>query len=153
MPREIDSSIRIRSVAFGHGGHISPKYTCEGENVSPPLEISNIPPETKALALIMDDPDAPRGVFCHWLMWNIPPNEAIGENSHPGVNGKNSFDKTTYGGPCPPSGSHRYYFKVYALDAELGLPAGAGKNELEQAMQNHILASGELMAHYQKKAG
>src|ERR1051326_9359513 len=107
--------ISVRSIEFSKGGHIPRKYTCEGENVNPPLEISGVPKSTKTLAIIVEDPDAPRGVFYHWLIWNIPPNEPIDENSVPGSSGKNSFGKTGYGGPCPPSGTHRYFFKVYAL--------------------------------------
>ena len=151
MPRENDSSLRVRSVAFSDGGHIPPKYTCEGENVNPPLEISGIPEETKTLALVVEDPDAPRGVHDHWVVWNIPPNEAINESSVPGTSGRNSFGNTGYGCPCPPSGSHRYYFKVYALDDKLNIPAGSDKRTLKDAMKDHVLASAELMAHYQKR--
>lgn len=99
----------------------------------------------------MEDPDAPKGVYDHWLVWNIPPNEAIAENSKPGMVGRNSFGNIEYGGPCPPSGSHRYFFKVYALDSELDVETGADKQKLENAMKGHVLASGELMAHYQKR--
>ena len=146
-----NTDLRVRSVAFSHGGHIPPKYTCEGENVNPPLEVSDLPENTKSLALIVEDPDAPRGVYDHWVGWNIPPNEAIAENSRPGIIGKNSFGNEGYGGPCPPSGSHRYFFKVFALDSNLDIQAGSDKKVLEQAMKDHVLASGELMAHYQKR--
>ena len=142
--------LNVRSVAFSQGGHIPKKYTCEGEDVNPPLEISNLPVETKTVALIVEDPDAPHGTFDHWIAWNILPNESIAENSLPGINGTNGFGKTGYGGPCPPSGSHRYFFKVYALDAQLDLLAGSNKKALQQAMKGHILAKGELMAHYKK---
>jgi Raf kinase inhibitor-like YbhB/YbcL family protein len=151
MSGKNDSGLRVRSVAFSHGGQIPPKYTCEGENVNPPLEISDLPENTRSLALIVEDPDAPRGVYDHWIAWNIPPNEAIAENSRHGISGKNSFGNTGYGGPCPPSGSHRYFFKVYALDSELNIQAGSDKKTLEDAMKDHVLASGELMAHYQKR--
>jgi Raf kinase inhibitor-like YbhB/YbcL family protein len=151
MARETDKGLRVRSGAFGHGGSIPPKYTCEGENVNPPLEISDLPENTKSLALIVEDPDAPRGVYDHWIVWNIPPNETIGENSRPGVSGKNSFGNTGYGGPCPPSGSHRYFFKVYALDGDLDIQGGSDKKALQVAMKDHILGSGELMGHYQKR--
>jgi Raf kinase inhibitor-like YbhB/YbcL family protein len=150
MSRE-NNNLRVRSVAFSHGGHIPPKYTCEGENVNPPLEVSDLPENTKTLAVIVEDPDAPRGVYDHWLVWNIPPNEAIAENSSPGISGRNSFGNTGYGGPCPPSGSHRYFFKVYALDGDLEIGAGSDKSALQEAMKNHVLASGELMGHYQKR--
>jgi Raf kinase inhibitor-like YbhB/YbcL family protein len=151
MPGESEKGLRVRSVAFSHGGHIPPRYTCEGENINPPLEISGLPERTKTLALVVEDPDAPKGTYDHWVTWNIPPNETIAENSKPGVTGRNSFGNTGYGGPCPPSGSHRYFFKVYALDTELNLAAGADKRTLEQAMKDHVLATGELMAHYQKR--
>jgi len=151
MPRETESGLRVRSVAFNHGGHIPPKYTCEGENVNPPLEINGLPERTRTVAMIVEDPDAPKGVYDHWVVWNISPNEAIAENSKPGETGKNSFGNIGYGGPCPPSGSHRYFFKVYALDTKLDLAAGADKKNLLEAMKDHILASGELMAHYEKR--
>jgi Raf kinase inhibitor-like YbhB/YbcL family protein len=151
MPAESENRLEVRSVAFSNGGHIPPKYTCEGENVNPPLEISGIPGKAKSLALLVEDPDAPSGLFEHWLVWNIPPNEAISEDTLPGISGKNSFGNTGYGGPCPPSGSHRYFFKVYALDSDLEIPAGSDKQTLQKAMKDHILASGELMGHYQKR--
>ena len=151
MSRENNSGLRVRSVAFSHGGHIPPKYTCEGENVNPPLEIGGLPENTKSLALLVEDPDARKEDFAHWVVWNIPPNEAIAENSRPGISGRNSFGNTGYGGPCPPSGSHRYFFKVFALDTDLDIQAGSDKETLEEAMKNHVLASGELMAHYQKR--
>jgi len=146
-----NTNLRVRSVAFSHGGHIPPKYTCEGQNVNPPLEVSDLPENTKSLALIVEDPDAPRGVYDHWVAWNIPPNEAIAENSRPGITGKNSFGNAGYGGPCPPSGSHRYFFKVYALDNNLDIQAGSDKKALQEAMRDHVLASGELMGLYQRR--
>lgn len=146
-----NSNLRVRSLAFTQGGQIPPKYTCEGENVNPPLKISDLPANTKSLALIVEDPDAPRGVYDHWVVWNIPPSEGIAENSQPGVSGKNSFGNTGYGGPCPPSGSHRYFFKVFALDNDLDIQAGSDKKALKEAMKNHVIASGELMGHYQKR--
>lgn len=146
----MSKKLTVQSTAFSHGGHIPKKYSCEGDDINPPLEISGYPRETKTLALIVDDPDAPRGIFDHWIAWNIEPNEAIAENANVGTSGRNDFGKIGYGGPCPPSGSHRYYFKVYALDTSLQLPSESGKKELEQAMQGHILASGELMGHYKK---
>jgi Raf kinase inhibitor-like YbhB/YbcL family protein len=145
-----DVSLHVVSVAFSQDGHIPTKYTCEGENINPPLEIGNLPPKTKTLAVIVEDPDAPNGTFDHWIVWNIPPNEPITENSVPGINGVNGFGSEGYGGPCPPSGSHRYFFKVYALDISLDLSAGSNKKALLQAMKGHVLGRGELMAHYQK---
>jgi Raf kinase inhibitor-like YbhB/YbcL family protein len=151
MPGENKNQLEVRSTAFTQGGTIPPKYTCEGENVNPPLEIQGYPSHAKSLAVIVEDPDAPRGVYDHWIVWNIPPGERITENSRPGIVGKNSFGNTNYGGPCPPSGSHRYFFKVYALDTELDIQAGSDKKTLQEAMKRHVLSSGELMALYQKR--
>jgi Raf kinase inhibitor-like YbhB/YbcL family protein len=145
-----NDQLKLISTVFGHNGHIPPKYTCEGENINPPLKVENIPDGTKTLALIVEDPDAPRGVFTHWIIWNISPNDAIAEKSNPGISGTNSFGKKGYGGPCPPSGEHRYFFRVFALDDELGLLAGATKEDLLNAMKGHILASADLMGVYQK---
>ena len=145
-----DNQLQVISTVFSHKGHIPPEYTCEGKNINPPLIVKNFPENTKTLALIVEDPDAPNGTFDHWLVWNIQPNEAIAERSNAGINGTNSFGKTGYGGPCPPSGVHRYFFKVFALNAELNLKAGAGKNELLNAMNGHVLATGEIMGLYQK---
>jgi Raf kinase inhibitor-like YbhB/YbcL family protein len=144
-------TLKVISTVFSHKGHIPPEYTCDGKDLNPPLEIHNMPEGTKTLALIMEDPDAPRGTFDHWLVWNISPNEAIAEQSNPGISGTNDFGKTGYGGPCPPSGVHRYFFKVYALDTKLDLAAGADKSALLEAMEDHILAEGEIMGLYQKK--
>jgi len=150
MVTEAQTELTVASVAFSHGGNIPSKYTCEGENVNPPLEINGIPEHTRSLAVVVEDHDAPNGIFDHWLVWNIPPNEPIAENSVPGISGKNSFGKTGYGGPCPPSGVHRYFFKVYALDTLLDLLGGANKKTLLEAMRGHILASGDLMSYYKK---
>jgi Raf kinase inhibitor-like YbhB/YbcL family protein len=144
-------TLNVISTVFSHKGHIPPEYTCDGKDINPPLEVSNIPDGTRSLALIMEDPDAPRGVFDHWLVWDISPNEAIAEQSAPGISGTNDFGRTGYGGPCPPSGVHRYFFKVYALDIKLDLMAGADKHSLLEAMQGHILAEGEIMGLYQRK--
>jgi len=151
MSKENNDRLKVQSTAFKNGGQIPSKYTCEGENINPEIEISSIPENTRSIALIVEDPDAPRGVYDHWIVWNIPPNETIPENSRPGVSGKNSFGNTSYGGPCPPSGSHRYFFKVYALDRELDIAAGSDKQKLKEAMKDHVLGSGELMGHYQKR--
>ena len=145
-----NNNLKLISTVFSHNGHIPPLYTCEGKNINPPLKVENIPDGTKTLAIIVEDPDAPRGTFDHWVVWNISPNEAIAEGSNVGINGTNGFGKTGYGGPCPPSGEHRYFFKVFALDHELDLLAGSGKQELLDAMKGHILASAELMGVYQK---
>lgn len=146
-----DNKFEITSTVFGHKGHIPPQYTCEGKNINPPLIVRNIPEGTKTLALIVEDPDAPGGTFDHWVCWNISPNEAIAEGGNPGINGTNSFGKPGYGGPCPPSGEHRYFFKVFALDDKLDLVAGSEKQALLDAMKGNILASAELMGFYKKR--
>lgn len=143
-------TLNVTSEGFLHRTYIPIKFTCDGECVNPPLTIKNIPPETKSLVLIMDDPDAPGGTWAHWLVWNIPPVERIKENSVPGVQGMNDFRKLHYGGPCPPSGTHQYFIKVYALDAMLDLAAGANKAELEKVMAPHIVAFGELIGLYKR---
>lgn len=143
--------MKLMSIAFSENGHIPPRYTCEGDNINPPIEFADIPHETKSMALIVEDPDAPKGVFDHWVVWNIPPHEPISENYMPGISGTNSFNKTGYGGPCPPTGTHRYFFKAYALDIELDLAAGSDKAALQNAMKNHILASASLMGLYKKR--
>jgi Raf kinase inhibitor-like YbhB/YbcL family protein len=141
----------IHSQVFSPNGHIPSDYTCEGKDINPPIGVGNIPEATKTLALIVEDPDAKHPNFVHWLVWNISPNKAIAEGTNPGISGTNSFGKTGYGGPCPPSGSHRYFFRVYALDTGLDLSAGSDKEALIKAMENHILAEGELMGHYQRR--
>lgn len=148
---ENENTLKVRSHSFSHEGNIPAEFTCEGRDINPALEIQDIPEGTKTLALVMEDPDAPRGVFDHWIVWNIPPQKSIPEQSNPGISGTNSFGKTGYGGPCPPSGTHRYYFRVFALDAELDLLAGSVKQELLNAMDGHVLATGELMGRYAKQ--
>jgi Raf kinase inhibitor-like YbhB/YbcL family protein len=138
-------ALTVRSLAFSQGGHIPPQYTCNGENTNPPLEVSGYPEGAKTWAIITEDPDAPSGVFTHWLAWNLPLNEPVSEGYVPGISGRNSFGNIGYGGPCPPSGTHRYFFRAYALDAELSLPEGASKEALQAAMQGHVLAKGELV--------
>lgn len=145
------STLSVISTVFSHKGHIPPEYTCDGKDINPPLEINQIPEGTKSLALIMEDPDAPRGTFDHWIVWNISPNEAISEQSTVGVSGINDFGKIGYGGPCPPSGVHRYFFKIFALDTKLDLVEGSDKTALLDAMSDHILAEGQIMGLYQKK--
>ena len=138
----------ITSNAFEDGGKIPVKYTCDGQDISPPLEFWDIPEGTQSLALIVVDPDAPSGDFFHWIVWNITPGPGIDENSVPGVEGRNSFGKISYNGPCPPSGTHRYFFRVFALDTELNLESGSKVDELEKAMQGHVLSEGQLMGRY-----
>jgi Raf kinase inhibitor-like protein, YbhB/YbcL family len=143
--------IKVFSSAFASNGSIPGKYTCDGQNINPPLEFEGIPEEAESLVLIVDDPDAPTKTFTHWIVWNIEPVAKIEEDSIPGVEGINDFKKIGYGGPCPPSGTHRYYFRVYALDRQFELKAGAGRKNLENEMIGHIIAEGELMGKYRKK--
>lgn len=143
----------ISTPAFKNGEKIPSKYTCDGENINPPLEISDIPKNAKSLVLIMDDPDSPSGTWLHWSVWNIDPaTKKIDENSVPigAVEGKTSFNINGYGGPCPHSGTHRYFFKLYALDCTLELSSEADKATLEKAMMDHILAKAELMGLYKR---
>ncbi|MDN3670535.1 YbhB/YbcL family Raf kinase inhibitor-like protein [Echinicola jeungdonensis] len=142
--------LQIKSEAFPANGPIPTKYTCEGEDINPPIEIHNIPSNAKSLALIMLDPDAPGGTWTHWVVWNIPITHYIGENEIPGEQGENDFGKVNYGGPCPPSGTHRYFFKVYALNDLLKLPEGASRREVEEGLRYHIIAYGELMGVYSR---
>jgi Raf kinase inhibitor-like YbhB/YbcL family protein len=150
LTTKMKSGISVKSPAFDQGGQIPKKYSCEGENINPPLEISGFPGHTQSLALILEDPDAVKGIFYHWVVWNIPPTESISENSSPGITGSNSSGTEEYTGPCPPTGSHRYYFRIFALDTLLDISAGSDKNTLEEAMQGHQLSTGEIMAHFRK---
>ena len=145
--------LKVTSSTFGHNGRIPTKFTCDGIDVNPSLHINNVPEGAKSLVLIMDDPDAPMGTWDHWVVWNIEPSPVIEENSVPAgaVQGKNSWGKTKYGGPCPPSGTHRYFFKVYALDAFLDLSSKSDKKTVEKAMKGHVLAQGELIGLYSRE--
>ena len=147
----IRKTLNISSPAFEHQGTIPRKYTCQGAGVNPPISISGIPESAKTLAIIMEDPDAPGKVFDHWLVWNIPPVNEIPENSMPGLEGTNSAGKIGYIGPCPPSGTHRYYFKIFAVDTLLETEKGADKRKLEYTLQKHIIGYGELIGLYQKE--
>src|SRR5436305_8526287 len=147
-------SLKVTSSAFSEGGKIPNKYTCDDSNVSPPLRIENVPASAKSLALIVDDPDAPGRTWTHWLVWNIDPRTTeIQEKSVPqnAVQGTSDFGSASYGGPCPPSGTHRYYFKAYALDTMLTLPSSAKKAALEKAMAGHIVAEGSLRGTYSRE--
>ena len=147
------TSLKVTSSAFSDGGKIPKKYTCDDSNVNPPLRIENLPNAVKSLALIVDDPDAPGGTWTHWLLWNIDPKATeIGEHSVPqnAVQGTSDFGDARYGGPCPRSGAHRYYFRAYALDATLSLPSSATKSAVEKAMAGHIIAQGSLMGTYSR---
>lgn len=151
--------MELKSSAFAAGGMIPKQYTCDGQDIAPPLSWSEAPAKTKSLALIADDPDAPMGTWVHWVMWNIPPNvRALGEHLPKtdtlpnGIKqGTTDFKRVGYGGPCPPSGTHRYFFKLYALDTSLNLPPTTTKKDLEKAMQGHILQQAELIGKYARK--
>lgn len=150
MANTATDTLTITSRAFEEGGPIPVSYTCDGEEINPPLTVRNIPHGTATLAIITEDPDTSKGTFDHWLVWDIPFMETIEENTNPGISGTNGAGKTGYHGPCPPDGSHRYFFYVYALDVTLSLEAGANKHQLKEAMKNHILAEGTLMGRYEK---
>jgi Raf kinase inhibitor-like YbhB/YbcL family protein len=139
--------LEVKSI-FEESGLIPGKFTCNGEDISPPIEINLIPAETKSLVLIMDDPDAPDGTFTHWIMWNIPSSGKIDENHAPGTQGKNDAGEAKYKGPCPPTGEHRYFFRIYALDQNLELQEGASRKELEAAMEGKVIAQGQLMGKF-----
>ena len=145
--------IKITSSTFQEGGNIPSKFTCDGSDTSPPLQITGVPSEAKSLVLIADDPDAPSGLFTHWLVWNIPPQtNSIVEGSAPkGVQGTNDFGKSGYKGPCPPPGTHRYSFKILALDRELDLQSGAKRSQVDAAIKGHAIAQGELVGRYARK--
>jgi Raf kinase inhibitor-like YbhB/YbcL family protein len=146
----------ISSKAFTQGGAIPSKYTCDGKNVSPPLAWEGAPASAKCLALIMDDPDAPGGDWVHWVVFHLPTSVSeLAEHVPPlatlpegGVQGRNDFKKLGYGGPCPPSGTHRYFFRLYALNSMLPLRAGATRKELDDAMRDIIITKAELMGTY-----
>jgi Raf kinase inhibitor-like YbhB/YbcL family protein len=145
----------ITSPAFAAGETIPVKYTCDGNDISPPLQWSEPPANTQSLALVVDDPDAPVGTWDQWILFNLPADarELPEQATPPGgaQDGHNSWGRTGYGGPCPPGGTHRYFFKLYALDIMLDLPAGATKNTLQTAMEGHILAQAELMGRYSRQ--
>jgi hypothetical protein len=151
--------MELKSSAFTAGEMIPKKYTCDGPDVSPPLNWSDVPAGAKSLALIADDPDAPMGTWVHWVAWNIPPNargleEGVPKkDSHPNgmKQGTTDFRSIGYGGPCPPSGTHRYFFKLYALDTSLNLPPSTTKKDLEKGMQGHLLQQVELMGKYARR--
>jgi Raf kinase inhibitor-like YbhB/YbcL family protein len=151
-------TMEITSTAFANEEMIPRRYTCDGEDISPPLSWRGVPPGAESLALIADDPDAPRKTWVHWVAYNLPAaNGGLPENVPPektivggGRQGTSDFGRVGYGGPCPPSGIHRYYFKLYALDAELGLAPGATKEELLQAMAGHVLAEAQILGRYRR---
>jgi len=152
-------AIKVVSSAFQEGGMIPADYTCDGKDISPPLSWSGVPEQAVTLALICDDPDAPLGTWVHWVLYNlpasvrelpagVPPDERLANGA---LQGRNDFRRLGYGGPCPPGGTHRYYFKLCALDKALDLKPGATKKELLKAMEGHILAEGQLMGRYKRR--
>ena len=154
----VEMTITISSTAFPDGGMIPSVYTCDGDNISPPLTWTGVPQDAKSLAIIFDDPDAPAGTWIHWVIYNlpatlhelpqdIPPTKSLDNGAKHGIT---SFRKFGYGGPCPPNGTHRYYFKLYALDITLAQEPGLSKSELLEAMDGHILAEGQLMGRYRR---
>jgi Raf kinase inhibitor-like YbhB/YbcL family protein len=155
---EVAMALSIASPAFKNGSSIPAIYSCKGRDISPALSWSDAPSGTKSFSLIMDDPDAPGGTWVHWVIYNIPASAGRLQEAVPvqakladgSLNGTNSWGNLGYGGPCPPSGTHRYFFKLYALDTMLGLPSGANKQNLLSAMMNHILALVELIGTFSK---
>ncbi len=150
-------TMQISSSAFEHTASIPSKYTCDGDNVNPPLEFSEIPEGTTSLVLIMEDPDVPKsiredGMWDHWVVFNIPTSvTSVAENSNPeGVMGKNTREENKYGGPCPPDREHRYFFKLFALDSDLDLKEGATKAQVEEAMIGHVLEVAQLIGRYER---
>jgi len=151
--------IKITSPAFEDGALIPARYTCDGEDISPPLQWQTVPEGTRSIALICDDPDAPMGTWVHWVLFNLPAEtRALAENVPPdkiladgSKQGTTDFGRVGYGGPCPPSGTHRYFFKIYALDTEIDSPAGITKSQLLSAMEGHILGKGRLIGKYKRQ--
>jgi len=154
-----EMEIKVTSPAFEEGGLIAAKYTCDGSDVSPPLRWDGVPEGAKSIALISDDPDAPVGTWVHWVLFNlpadvrelaegVPADETLANGARQGIT---DFGRIGYGGPCPPSGTHRYFFKIYALDTEIPLAAGASKRELLAAMEGHILGQGQLIGRYKRQ--
>jgi Raf kinase inhibitor-like YbhB/YbcL family protein len=148
------TQMSMTSPGFVHTKAIPGKFSCDGDDINPPLAIAGVPPDAKSLALVLDDPDAPAGVWVHWVLWNIDPKTTqIAEGSVPAnaEQGMNSWGRKNYGGPCPPSGTHRYFFRLFALNERLTLPASANRKELDRAMQGKILARCELLGLYARK--
>ncbi|WP_242492590.1 YbhB/YbcL family Raf kinase inhibitor-like protein [Methanolobus psychrotolerans] len=142
--------LTVTSSSFENDSMIPQKYTCDGENINPSLDVGNIPVDCVSLLLIMEDPDAPSGTFTHWVVWNIDPNISIAEDSIMGIEGVNSAGRISYTGPCPPSLSHRYFFNFYALDTKLDIESGSARSLVENAMDGHVIAYGELVGKYSR---
>jgi Raf kinase inhibitor-like YbhB/YbcL family protein len=146
----LSGNLTVKSPAFADGSMIPARFTCAGNDINPEIDISDVPASAKSLVLIVDDPDAPKGTFDHWIMWNIPTAGKIAENSAPGKQGKNGMGENKYKGPCPPSGTHHYHFKAYALDTMLNIPESSGKAEVMKAIEGHVVAKGELIGLFKK---
>lgn len=149
-----ENIMKLTSPAFENNEVMPSQYTCDGENINPPLEISQVPAGTKILVLTVDDPDAPSGSWNHWLVWNIPSTVSLIEEDdvpEEAIQGISSFDKQEYGGPCPPSGTHHYIFKIFALDTELSLETISTIKEVEKAMEGHIIDQAEIVGLYQRE--
>jgi Raf kinase inhibitor-like YbhB/YbcL family protein len=145
------AGFEITSDAFESGGTIPSRHACDGENVSPPLAFSGLPEGTRSLALVVDDPDAPVGTFTHWLAWGIDPSaDGLGQGQAAPREGRNGFGTTGYAGPCPPHGHHRYFFRLHALDAELDVEPGADRDQLDRALEGHVLETAELVGGYER---
>ncbi|MBV9865917.1 MAG: YbhB/YbcL family Raf kinase inhibitor-like protein [Abitibacteriaceae bacterium] len=157
-PDMAKKTIQLSSPAFKSGGLLPRTYTCDGPNISPPLQWADVPESIKSLAIVCQDPDAPQGAWTHWLLMNITPHTTtLKENiptqdtlPHGAIQGQNDFGKIGYGGACPPSGTHRYIFRIYALNSKLNIPAGATKAQVFPALQGHVIAEGELMSRYSR---
>jgi Raf kinase inhibitor-like YbhB/YbcL family protein len=145
------AGLEIASDAFDEGGTIPSRHTCDGENVSPPLSFAGAPEGTRSLALVVDDPDAPVGTFTHWLAWGIDPSAGgLDEGQAAPREGRNGFGTTGYAGPCPPHGRHRYFLRLHALDTELDLQSGADRDQLDRALEGHVLETAELVGGYER---
>lgn len=151
MITTMTKSLNIKSTSFKNNEVIPSKYCCDGLDINPELSIEELPENVKSLAIIVKDPDAKNGDYCHWVVWDVSPKKIINENSSPGIEGRNSKGENKYAGPCPPIGMHHYHFQVYALDTKLSsLPPSSNERELIKAMENHIIAKGELIGLYKK---
>lgn len=154
IPPKPKLTMKITSPAFSNSGRVPSKYTCDGDNINPPIEFQDVPPDARSLVLIVDDPDAPARTWVHWVVYNIDPRtKQVKENSVPvgGVLGVTDSGKSDYGGPCPPSGTHRYFFKLYALNTMLDLPGGLTKQQILEKMNDHVLEQAQLIGLYSRK--
>lgn len=143
--------LNVTSPDFEHEGEIPSKFTCDGEDINPAFQIDGIPSRAKSIVVMMEDPDSRSSTMNYWLLWNVKPTGIIEAATTAGVKGTNSMGKTSYLGPCPNAGTHRYFFKVYALDTMLEIPEDSNKWTVQKAMEDHVLASGELMGWYRRK--